>query len=91
MSLVFDAVGWFGAVLVLVAYILVSTSRIQATALNYQLLNIVGSVTLLSNSVFYGAWPGGFVNVIWAGIGIVMIVRNSRRSATKPRAINQQD
>ena len=91
MSLVFDAVGWFGAILVLVAYILVSTSRIQATAVNYQLLNIVGSLTLLSNSVFYGAWPGGFVNIIWAGIGVVMIVGNSRHSVSKSRANDQQD
>jgi hypothetical protein len=91
MSLVFDAVGWFGAILVLVAYILVSTSRIQATALNYQLLNIVGSLTLLSNSVFYGAWPGGFVNIVWAGIGIVMIARISRRSVANSQANNRQD
>ena len=80
MSLVFDTVGWVGAVLVLIAYILISTSRIQSTALSYQLMNIFGALMLLGNNVFYGALPGGFVNFVWAGVALVVITRKPKQA-----------
>jgi hypothetical protein len=39
----------------------------------FQLLNIGGSVLLAANTIFYGAYPSTFVNVIWAAIAIFTI------------------
>ena len=77
MSIVFDALGWLGAILLLFAYVLVSSKRVEGGAASYQLLNIVGSLLLLSNNVHYGAYPSGFVNLVWSLVAIVAI-RNAR-------------
>jgi hypothetical protein len=73
MSIVFDSLGWLGAILLLVAYVLVSSKRVEGSAVSYQLLNIVGSLLLLSNNVHYGAYPSGFVNLVWSLVAVVAI------------------
>ena len=77
MSIVFDALGWLGAILLLFAYVLVSSKRVEGSAASYQLLNIVGGLLLLSNNVHYEAYPSGFVNLVGSLVAIVAI-RNAR-------------
>lgn len=36
----------------------------------YQFLNIVGSLLLVTNTIFYGAYPSTFVNMLWVAIAI---------------------
>ena len=33
-------------------------------------LNLIGSVTLMINGFFYGAYPSGFLNVIWGSVAL---------------------
>jgi hypothetical protein len=63
----FDAIGWTGAALLLVAYAMGSSKKLEVDSTAYQLLNIVGSVFLVTNTIFYRAYPSSFVNVIWLG------------------------
>ncbi|MAV35661.1 MAG: hypothetical protein CMJ59_09390 [Planctomycetaceae bacterium] len=63
-----DALGWCGAVVVLLAYALVSTRRVEGDSVLYQMLNIVGAALLITNTVYLGAYPSAFVNVIWIAI-----------------------
>ena len=74
----FDAIGWLGAALLLVAYAMISSKRLEADSTAYQLLNIIGSLFLVANTIFYQAYPSSFVNVIWAGIAIFSIVTRRR-------------
>jgi hypothetical protein len=53
--------------------------EVDSTA--YQLLNIIGSVFLVANTIFYRAYPSSFVNVIWAGIAIFSIATRRRLSS----------
>lgn len=76
MRLAIDIVGWTGAVLLLTAFALVSNDRVSATGARYLCLNIVGSVLLLANNVFHGAYPSGFVNTVWTGVAVVATVRS---------------
>ena len=78
MSLVFDSLGWLGAILLLVAYVLVSSKRVDGSSASYQLLNIAGSLLLLSNNVHYGAYPSGFVNLVWSLVAVVAICHARR-------------
>ena len=64
----FDAIGWVGAVVLLVAYAMVSSRKLEGDSIAYQLLNIVGSLLLVTNTIFYGAYPSTFVNMIWVAI-----------------------
>jgi hypothetical protein len=76
-----DAIGWTGAALLLVAYAMVSFKKLEVDSTAYQLLNIIGSVFLVANTIFYRAYPSSFVNVIWAGIAIFSIATRRRLSS----------
>ena len=74
-SLWVDGLGWVGATLLLIAYALVSLRGYRGTSAPFQLLNLAGSVLLIVNSAYYGAYPSAFLNVIWIGIAIAAIAR----------------
>jgi hypothetical protein len=77
----FDAIGWAGAVALLVAYAMVSSRRLEGDSAAYQLLNISGSLLLAANTIFYGSYPSTFVNLIWAVIAAFSVVRGKRISS----------
>ena len=77
----FDAIGWAGAAFLLVAYAMISTKKMEADSTAYQLLNIIGSLFLVANTIFYRAYPSSFVNVIWAGIAIFFMMTRRRFSS----------
>jgi len=74
VKLFIDIVGWLGAVLLLTAYFLVSSRRIEATSSRYQVMNIVGSSFLVLNAGYYHALPSAFVNAVWIGIGVYSLI-----------------
>ena len=76
MKLIIDLVGWVGAAAVLVAYAAVSTHRVSGTATSYQSLNAAGSVCLLLNTLYYGAYPSTVVNGIWLAIAFYAMTRH---------------
>jgi hypothetical protein len=77
----FDAIGWLGAAALLVAYAMVSSNKLEGTSTAYQLLNIVGSLLLAANTIFYQAYPSSFVNLIWTGIAVFSIATRRRVSS----------
>lgn len=76
--LLVDVVGWAGVVVLLVAYALVSTRRIEGDSAIYQILNLGGAALLIVNSFYYGAFPSVVVNVVWIGIAVFALVRGKR-------------
>jgi hypothetical protein len=77
----FDAIGWVGAVALLIAYALVSFKRLEGDSATFQFLNISGSILLAANTIFYGSYPSTFVNLIWAGIAVFSIAVRRRLSS----------
>lgn len=75
MDLLSDIFGWVGAALLLGAYVLVSSKRLEGDSPTYQLLNLAGSALLIVNSAYYGAYPSVGVNVVWIGIAVFTIAR----------------
>lgn len=73
-----DVLGWIGSVMLIVAYLQNSRNKLDAQSTTYQLLNAVGSALLVINSMFYGAYPSGALNVIWVLIGIHYFIRNTK-------------
>ena len=72
-----DIFGWIGAILLLLAYGLVSKKRLEGDSICYQLLNAIGSVLLITNSYYYKAFPSVAVNVIWISIACMTIFRRN--------------
>jgi hypothetical protein len=77
----FDAVGWLGATALLIAYAMVSSRRLEGHSVSFQLLNVSGSLLLATNTIFYGAYPSTFVNLIWAGIAVFSIAAQKQISS----------
>lgn len=82
-TIIVDVLGWIGAASLLSAYALVSSGRLQGSALGFQLLNLVGAVGLLVNGVYHGAWPSAGLNTVWLVVGVVALAR-LRPSRTIP-------
>lgn len=68
-----DIVGWIGAIALLVAYALISARRVEGDSTSYQSLNLVGSVLLIVNTVYYRAYPSAFLNLVWGAIAVYAI------------------
>jgi hypothetical protein len=78
-----EIIGWSAAVLILLAYILLSLGRIAANSVAYQGLNIVGAAGFILNSGINGAIPSAALNVVWLGIGLFALSRILRRQRAK--------
>jgi hypothetical protein len=74
-----DAIGWLGALILLVAYALVSLKRLEGDSTAYQVLNLGGGALLIINSFFYGAHPSVTVNLFWIGIALYTLVSSRGR------------
>ena len=64
--------------LLLAAYALLSTGRLKAESLTYQVMNILGAAGFVVNSGWNGALPSAAMNVVWIGIGLYAL-RQQRR------------
>ncbi len=69
-----DIAGWYGAVVVLAAYALLTGDVLRSASSVYQGLNISGALGLAWLAWSKGAWPAVVLNLIWAGIGVAGIV-----------------
>jgi hypothetical protein len=82
MKLAVEVIGWAGAALILGAYALLSTGKLRAESVSYQLMNILGAAGFVVNSGWNGAFPSAAMNVIWIGIGLYAL-RQRRRPQIK--------
>lgn len=78
-TLFIDIIGWLGVVLLLVAYGLVSSKRLDGDSTLYQVLNLVGSALVVVNSADRGAYPSVGVNVVWIVIALATLASVWRR------------
>ncbi len=82
--MIFDIVGWLGTGIVLTAYVLVSTGRIQPRATVYQAANVVAGVGLGLNALVNGAWPLVALNVVWGAVGLWNLTMGRGSSEAEP-------
>lgn len=75
MIILIDIMGWVGSILILTAYFLNSTHRIQSSNRIYQLMNIIGSAFLIVNTLHYRTYPLTMLNAVWLVIGITALLR----------------
>ena len=80
-----EAVGWAGAVLILLAYLLLSAGKFTGQSLAYQAMNVVGAAGFVVNGWWHGAMPSATLNILWLMIGLFASIRilKRRRSPAK--------
>ena len=74
-----DVFGWIGAISLLIAYGFISAGKMTADDGNYQGLNVLGSMGLIVNSTWYGAYPSTGLNSIWIAIAGFTLTRILKR------------
>jgi hypothetical protein len=84
LKVTIEIIGWVAALLILVAYALLSSGRRSGRSRLYQGMNIVGAAGFVINSGLNGALPSAALNVIWIGIGVYALIRNHRAGTTEP-------
>lgn len=79
-----EVAGWGGAILILLAYLLLSTARLTGQSLAYQAMNVVGAAGFVVNGWWHRALPSAALNVLWLLIGAIASWRiiRKRRSST---------
>lgn len=79
LAFVINVIGWAGSAAVLIAYLAVSVNRLKGDSVPYQLLNLFGSIFLMTNTLYFGAYPSTFVNFVWLFIAVFALVRARKK------------
>ena len=70
----FDIMGWIGATMMLLAYMLLSTGKIANHYL-YQILNLIAAIFMGIGLYPKNAWFSFSLEVIWGIIAVVSIIK----------------
>ena len=84
VELAVEIVGWAGALLILLAYLLLSAGKLTGQSLVYQGMNVVGAAGFVINGWWHGALPSATLNVLWLAIGAFASIRILRRRRERP-------
>jgi hypothetical protein len=79
MEIAVEIVGWTGASLILLAYLLLSAGKLTGQSIVYQGMNVVGAAGFIVNGWWHGAIPSAVLNVIWMLIGGIALWRIAGR------------
>ena len=82
-----EVAGWVGAVLILLAYLLLSAGRLTGQSLVYQGMNVVGAAGFVINGWWHRALPSASLNVLWLLIGAVAAWRILKKRGSSTSAM----
>lgn len=68
-------IGGIGTILVLAAYFLVSSGRIESASTSFQGLNLIGALLLTFYAIDLAAWASVALNAVWGLIAVVAVFR----------------
>lgn len=77
--MVFELIGWIGAILFILSYFLLSKGKLKQDEVKYHLLNLAGAICLVINAVHFRDKANILVNVVWSSIAL-MAIYNCRKS-----------
>jgi hypothetical protein len=82
-----EVVGWVGAALILLAYLLLSAGKLTGQSLVYQGMNVVGAAGFVINGWWHRALPSASLNVLWLLIGAIASWRILRKRGSSTSAM----
>ena len=85
-----EVVGWVGALLILLGYLLISAGKLTGQSPVYQGMNIVGAAGFVINGWWHRAIPSTALNIVWMGIGAVALWRIAQRSGSSTSAMSSR-
>lgn len=70
-----DIIGWTGGILVLLAFALISTGRVDKNNAFYHWINIAGALCLIVNTGYLKAYPSMAVNIVWVCVAVFALLK----------------
>ncbi|WP_106793303.1 hypothetical protein [Aquimarina sp. Aq78] len=68
-------IGWLGAIVYVLAYLLLSLEILKSNKELFHGMNTFGALCLIVNALPVGDYPTIVVNVVWGLIGLISIIR----------------
>lgn len=75
-----EIIGWIASLLIVGAFALNSFGKIASTSKIYQIVNLVGGIFFIVNTIYHKAYPSAFVNVVWVMIAISALLKLKKAS-----------
>jgi hypothetical protein len=69
-KLIIQIIGWVAMLMILYAYYLISSEKVDAKNRFFQNLNLFGAILFVINLSYFEAWPSVTLNAIWALIAL---------------------
>jgi len=86
VNLLVEVVGWAGAILILLGYLLITTGKLTGKSLVYQAMNVLGAAGFAINGWWHRALPSAALNVVWLLIGVIASWRILKRRGSSTSA-----
>lgn len=78
MEIASQIIGWLGTFLIVFAYFLVSTKKVDGQSKSYQTLNLLGAIAVGVNVLHQHAWPALALQIIWGIIAITSLIKTKK-------------
>lgn len=72
---VYVFLGWFGTIVYLIAYALLSMNILNGQKPTYHLLNVIGALGLVINGIPMNDYPSIALNGVWGLIALITVLR----------------
>jgi hypothetical protein len=70
----YEIYAWYGMIVIVLAYAILSFGIVSSNSIIYQLLNITGAIGIILISFKKKAYQPGVLNVIWAIIALIALI-----------------
>ena len=80
MNILIEIIGWIGTFLIVLAYFLVSSKKINSASKEYQLLNLFGALGTSINVWHHRTWPSFALQIIWGVIALTALAKMTRKN-----------
>lgn len=75
----YETLGWIGTALILLAYFLNSTKRLESGGRSYQLMNLLGAIFTGVYVFTESAWPTFALQCAWGAIALLTLLCKNRK------------
>lgn len=79
MEILSQTIGWIGTALIVIAYFLVSSKKVEGNSKIYQTINLLGAICVGVNVFSQHAWPALALQIIWGIIAIFSLIKNRKK------------
>jgi len=75
IEIILEIIGWIGTILVVLAFYLSTSNKLDVKSKTYLLMNIIGSIFVGSNVLYKGSYPAVALNAVWIIISVISLLK----------------